>query len=127
MQHFIKEILIPYVTASRESLGQSQDQKALAIFDVFAAHRDMLTDINILYVCVPARCTSELQPLDKSINYPYKKKLKQTFIDWYASEVKKTLDKDEEVKINLQTSIIKELHAHWMIKAQIKLQKRKKD
>ena len=83
----------------------------------------MLTDTNILYVYVPASCTSHLQPMDMSMNYPYKKELKQCFIDWYASKVKKALDKGEQVKINLQTSIIKELHAHWMIKAHSEMEK----
>ena len=36
--HFVKET-IPYVTAARECLGLSQDQTALAIFDVVTAHR----------------------------------------------------------------------------------------
>ena len=107
MLHFVKEIIIPYVTATRECLGLSQDQKALAIFDVFAAHKvaslkDLLTETNIILVYVPASCTSELQPLEKSLNDPYKKELlKQCFIDWYASEVKEKLDKGEEVHISL--------------------------
>ena len=69
-----------------------------------------------MLVYVPASCTSELQPLDKSTNDPYEKELKQCLIDWYASEVKKVLDKGEEVHISLQTSIIKELCENWIIK-----------
>ena len=70
--HIVKEI-IPYVSATRECLGLSQDQKALTFFDVFAAHRvaslkELLTEANIMFVYIPASCTSELQPLDKSIN-----------------------------------------------------------
>ncbi len=38
MLHFVKET-IPYITAARECLGLSQDQKALAIFDVVTVHR----------------------------------------------------------------------------------------
>ena len=38
MLHFVKENIIPYFTATRECLGLSQDQKALAFLDVFAAH-----------------------------------------------------------------------------------------
>ncbi len=70
-----------------------------------------------MFVYVPTCCTSELQPLEKSLNDPYKKELlKHCFIDWYASEVKKVLVKGEEVQISLQTSIIKELLANWIIK-----------
>ena len=75
----------------------------------------MLTEANIMFIYVPASCTSELQPLDKSINDLYKKELKQYFIDWCASEVKDELDKGEEVDISLKTSVIKELHANWII------------
>ena len=71
-----------------------------------------------MFVYIPTSCTSELQPLDKSINDPFNKKLNQCFIDWYASEVKKVLDKGEEFHISLQTSIIKELHANWTIRTQ---------
>jgi len=39
------------------------------------------------------------------------KELKKCFIDRYASQIKQALDKGEEMTINLQTSIIKELHA----------------
>ena len=99
------------------------------MFDVFAAHwvarlKELLTEVNNLFVYVPASCTSELQPLDKSISNPYKE-LKQCFIDWYASEVNKVLDKGEEVNISLQTSIIKEVHANWIIKTLSEIEKRK--
>ena len=68
-----------------------------------------------MFVYVPTSCTSELQPLDKSINDPCNMELKQCFIDWYASDVKKVLYKREEIHINLQTSIIKKVHAKWII------------
>ena len=78
-----------------------------------------------MFVYVPASCTSELKPLDKSIDDPYKKELKQCFTDWYASEIRKVLDKGEEVHISLQTSIIKELRANWIIKTPSEVGKRK--
>ncbi|KAI8497679.1 hypothetical protein Bbelb_243310 [Branchiostoma belcheri] len=39
MGRYADKVLIPYVTAQREVLGVSEDQPALAIFDVFKAHR----------------------------------------------------------------------------------------
>jgi hypothetical protein len=52
-------------------------QMALAIFDVFKAHRsDKLLALHkksrIAVVFVPASCTDKLQPLDQRINKKYK-------------------------------------------------------
>ena len=62
--------------------------------------------------------------LDKSISDPYKMELKQCFIDWCFSDVKKVLDKREEFH-SLQTSIIKEVHTKWRIKTHSDIEKRK--
>ena len=78
-----------------------------------------------MFVYVTTSCTSELQAQDKSINDPYKMKLKQCFIDWCVSEVKKVLDKCEEFHISLQTSIIKEVYTMWRIKTHSEIEKRK--
>ena len=53
----------------RYALDLPEDQTALAIFDVFAAHQcgsvlEKLQSNNIYQVFVPAGCTGELQPLD---------------------------------------------------------------
>ena len=39
MLHYVKAVIVPYVEASRESLGLQPNHCTLAIFDVFAAHR----------------------------------------------------------------------------------------
>ncbi|KAI8516327.1 hypothetical protein Bbelb_049080 [Branchiostoma belcheri] len=69
MDRYADKVPIPYVTAQREALGLSEDQPALAIFDVFKAHRcpellAKLKENHIHAVFVPASCTGELQPLD---------------------------------------------------------------
>lgn len=38
-------------------------------------------------VYVPANCTSELQPMDISVNKPVKILLKDEFQNWYAEEM----------------------------------------
>ena len=50
MLHFIECVTVPYVQSTRERLGLEEDNFALALFDVFAAHR----------------CDSVLQSLEKN-------------------------------------------------------------
>lgn len=128
MLHYIEHVLVPYVTATRLRLELPDTQPALAIFDVFAAHRvqsvkDRLKEANIKFVYVPAGCTGELQPLDLAFNDPFKRAMKQKFTDWYAAEVKVALDEDRPVDINLNTASIKERHAQWLVQVVTELEK----
>ena len=70
-------ILCPYMTEQRKLLNLESDATGLCIFDVFACHRcqqflKKLHDCGIKHVFVPAGCTGLLQPLDISVNDPYK-------------------------------------------------------
>ncbi|CAG2210204.1 unnamed protein product [Mytilus edulis] len=98
MLHYIEHLLVPYVTDKRDELDLPLKQPALAIFDVFSAHRhasvlDALHRANIKVVYVPAGCTDQLQPLDLRVNKVYKDILRAKFQDWYADEVAKFLKK----------------------------------
>ena len=86
--------------------------------------KKLLEEAHIKFAYVPAGCTDELQRLDKSFNAPYKNKLKQYFTTWYANQVKHALKKKEQVKINLQTSVIKELYANWIMKTHCEKEKK---
>ena len=47
-----------------------------------------------------------------------KKKLKAKFIDWYASDVSEKLRNGtplEDIKVNLNISVLKPMHARWMV------------
>ena len=62
--------------------------------------------------------TRYFQPLDGTVNGPAKRFLKKKFEIWYASEVTKQLQNGEnvyEVDVKLQLSILKPLHARWII------------
>jgi len=57
----------------------TQDQVALVIFDVFKRHigdsmQSFLESNKILQVYVPNNCTDLLQPMDLSMNKPFKDK-----------------------------------------------------
>jgi hypothetical protein len=80
MLRYLEVVIVPYVEATRQSLGLKPDHCALAIFDVFAAHRchsvlEALSDNHIKYTFVPASCTGELQPLDLTFNAAFKREL----------------------------------------------------
>ena len=109
------------------------DQCALAISDVFAAHRcesvlEALKKHHIKYTFVPASCTGKLQPLDLTFNAAFKRELRECFTRWYAAIVKNDLEKGKEpstIQPDLRTSNLKPIHARWLIEAHNTLSKDK--
>ena len=90
--------------------------KPLLIFDVFKAHRDvellqLIKDSGFAYTFIPASCTGELQPLDLTVNAKFKILMKAKFIEWYSSKIAE----DPSQKVDLKLSVIKPVHARWMI------------
>ena len=57
--------LVPYVTKTRQKLELAMDHPALALFDVFKAHRcdTVLEKVRQNHIHQVAGCTGELQPL----------------------------------------------------------------
>lgn len=95
---------------------QSTNQPALAIFDVFKAHRsekvlEKLNAAGIRVVFVPASCTDRLQPLDQLPNKVFKDELKNCFQTYYAEAVAKhrklKTSGESSNHVDLRTSIIK--------------------
>ena len=76
---------------------------------------------------MPAGCTGELQPLDLSVNEDFKLLMKGSFSRWYADKVKKALNQDvtlQDLKVDLRASLIKPLHASWLMTAMSTMQDR---
>ncbi|KAI8493908.1 hypothetical protein Bbelb_282550 [Branchiostoma belcheri] len=127
MDRYADKVPIPYVTAQREALGLSEDQPALAIFDVFKAHRcpellAKLKENHIHAVFVPARCTGELQPLDYDggVNDVLKKELKQRFVQHYADKFTTELQDGRDlasISVDMTLSKLKPIHANWVLGA----------
>ena len=112
---FVENVLVPYIEKEKNKLTcriTTTSQKSLLIYDVFAAHRvepvlHNLEENNILVIFVPPNCTDSLQPLDVSINKPFKTEIKRHFVKWYSDEVKQQLDNGTpvgEVKICMKMS-----------------------
>jgi hypothetical protein len=104
MIRYVEKVLLPYVESVRDSLLITQHDQmalALAIFDVFKAHRsDKLLALHkkscIAVVFVPASCTDKLQPLDQTINKKYKEELRKEFQMWFANMVAKKLSNKKD-------------------------------
>ena len=72
----------------------------------------------------PACCTSELQPLDLTVNLKFKTTHEKIA---FTGEVNDVLDKGQspgESKVDLRASVIKQLHANWLIMNISTLQKK---
>ena len=128
MEHFADYVIFPYIEAKKKELGLGEEQHALCIFDVFAAHRtdeflEKLHNQGISTIFVPASCTPYLQPRDSegSINDEYKKAIKNLFTEWYSTKVTDVLDAGEDInkdlKVDLRMSALKPLHAKWLVEA----------
>ena len=121
---FIQHIILPYVQAVRAK-NNTPDQAALVIFDVFKGHMGeavltLLEENKIFRVVVPNNCTDLFQPLDLSVNKPFKDKLRRGFCDWYSQEVAKHLTNGcqaDKIQIDTRMSIVKELSCRWIMSA----------
>ena len=70
----------------------------------------------------------DLQPLDLTFNAVFKQELRECFTRWYATIVKNDLDQGTElstIRPDLRTSILKPIHAHWLIEVHSSLSKKK--
>ena len=82
-----------------------------------AVHK-VLNKNNICVVNVPANMTHLYQPLDLTVNGYAKKFLKNKFNNCYANQISKQLDvgtRLDEIVIKLQLSLLKPLHAAWIV------------
>ena len=119
-------MLILYVESVADEYPLNRkDQKAPCLFDVLAANRtdsfkDKLDDNDIKIRFVPASCTGELQSLDVAGNDEFKRKITNSFINWYSDELskgKKLGKAASDVKIDIKLSTIKPINTSWIVAA----------
>ena len=82
------------------------------------AVQTLLEESHIFRVIVPTNCTDLLQPLDLSVNKPFKDKLRRGFSEWYTQEVAKQLQdgkQRDEIHIDTLMSVVKQLSCMWIM------------
>ena len=50
-----------------------------------------------------------------SFNGKFEVSMKESFTQWYANEFSKKIEADQDRRIDMRLSIVKPLHAKWMI------------
>jgi hypothetical protein len=90
--HYIQTELKQYLNNQRRAL-KKPEAKGLFLFDCFSGHLDEkifceLRKINCEWAVIPPGCTSLVQPLDVSINRPFKSKLKNSWTEWFSKKTK---------------------------------------
>ena len=121
----INKIILPYIEDIKKEKNLPSDEKALLIFDVFRGQKtsgvlEYLTSKNCIYVFVPANMTDKYQPLDSTVNKRIKSIIKNCYNSWFSQQVMDQLStgvSPTEIKIKQPISIIKPLHAGWIINA----------
>ena len=81
MKEYVDNILVPYITEKRRSLGLADDYPALVLFNNFKAQVNpnvltLLDQNNNNVVFIPPNCTDRLQPFDVSVNKAVKNQLR---------------------------------------------------
>ena len=123
MLEYVNNVIVPYVGKVRNDLGVEVSQSALALFDHFKGQMtDAVTAVlekhNILSILIPANCTDRLQPMDKSA----KSILRAEFEAWYAAEVVKNQQENDEADgesftpVNMLTARMKSIGGQWLIR-----------
>ena len=115
------KIIFPYIKSKRQALKPPENAKALLIFDVFkgqtSAVNNLLKKNDIIVIHVPNNHTNLFQPLDISVNKSAKCSIADKFQNRYA-EVFQQLNTGvtaHDFKVGGKLSIMKRLHAKWVI------------
>jgi len=119
----LEKVIFPYLKSTKEKLGLPETQKSMLIFDVFKGQTtskviDFLTENDCVALYVPNNLTDKFQMLDLNVNGHAKSFLNKKFEEWYSLEISKQIDSGRdvyEVNVPLKMSIIKPIHAKWLL------------
>mgnify|MGYP007024294226 CR=1 FL=1 len=87
----------------------------------------MMEANHVLSIKVPATHTDLFQPLDISVNKPAKAFISGKYQQWYADRVADQLTRGiiaQNVKVDIRLSVVKPLHAQWIVDLYYHMQKR---
>ena len=123
----MEHIIIPYVQKQRNTLKLDAEYPAMLLMDVYKGQmtdpvKEILKRNNNMLQKVPTNQTYLFQPLDVQggPNGYAKLFMKKKFTLWYADQVQRTMDGNrfksmEDIDIDLKLSVLKPLHASWLI------------
>ena len=107
MQVWVEEIWIKHTQAECKRLGF---QRSMLTFDAFAAHltdevKKQLLESSTDTLTIPTGCTSKCQPMDVSLNKPFKAILRKCWIKYVADVVETFPERntDSSFKLPLPT------------------------
>ena len=114
----LDEIIKPYVEKERDMLNLDEKQPTPLITDVFSGQMtkpviDKMAENYIKLVKVPANMTRIFQPLDLIVNRSAKVFMKKRFTEWHSRCIVQELDNGKDIQLKM--SILKPLHAQWII------------
>lgn len=132
-EDLFKFIIFPFLKRKKKELGYPDEQKSLIIMDTFKGQdnddvKKLCTKNNCELVIVPHNLTNKFQPLDISINQVAKKFISHKFNSWYADRVSAQLSNGTspaDVQVSLKLSILKPLHAKWIVESYNHLKEQK--
>ena len=119
-EHFEK-VILPLLDQIKELMGYPKDQMSLVIMDTFKGQvndelRKLCMSNNCEVVIVPHNLTT--QPLDLSVNKATKAFISEKYNTWMTNEISKQIKRGiapPDVKVSLNLSVIKPLHAKWIV------------
>ena len=119
-EHFEK-VIFPFLDQIKERMGYPKEQILLVIMDTFKGQdndglRKLCMSDNCEIVIVPHNLTNKFQPLDLSVNKAAK--AKEKYNTWMTNEISKQIKRGiapPDVKVSLNLSVIKPLHAKWIV------------
>ena len=124
MTEYLEHIWQPYVEETADKLGLP-DHNALLTLDSFRAHTtDKITKVmeehSTTHCVMPGGCTSKLQPLDVSVNKPFKQILKGCWANFIHTSVQHAADKTEKIKTASKQQVL-----YWVVTAWQKMKDRR--
>ena len=85
-KRFISNIVVPYAAGVRAQM------------ELHDSHPAIMSENHLISVRVPNNCTDRLQPLDLIVNKAIKDRLRQSFTDWYACQVKLQIESGKSIQ-----------------------------
>ena len=103
-------------------LKYTKKDRSLLVLDSFHGHltesvKKSFRKGNTMMAVIPGGCTSKVQPLDVSINKPFKTELKKSWTAYMREAAKTTIENVERIKTASKEQVVS-----WLLSAVISIQ-----